>query len=754
MEKAGPERRGLLDTTAVSVRVCPLCAEEFSEAVDTCPNDGTTTQELDPTVVRPMGPAPKGKAVARASSQRARVEAAPAANQSTNKDLARVATGAAAAYAPATEQTPAHQAERTNVAPMPTADNANVAPPSPSEPTVVAEGAEDGQGGGNPFGIPLRQAPPAPPSDGVGRRPTGVEGIPLDTTPGAKFGQAGDSLIGVTVGEYVIRGALGEGGMGMVYEAVHPILGKRVAIKCLRKEVAANPEEAARLLSEAKTAIAIGHRGIIDIFGFGSLPDGRQYFVMEYLNGEPLADRIRPDKELPLGEVLVLLEEILSPLAAAHAAGVIHRDLKPTNIYVVKQPDGATFIKLLDFGLAKQAAVPRGQTAQTNVARILGTPEFMAPEQARGEPVSPRTDLYAFGVIAYELLTATAPYAAESPWEVISMHLTHPVPRVSPLRPDVPPMLDALVQRLMAKEPSARPASAEAVRDEVKRMRKALKLEGTRLELPIVKARENLSSPVLAPVVLGASSKPERLPAPAASPGALGPKPVAPRAGSPGRAAQETSVIPSRKAAAEAARAGALAAPAEASAEALLQVRSSRTGLIFGLVGIVALAALGGLWLVFGSPRSGPGPTDEGLTVTPPVKKLEALPEHVPPPEPPKPEPTPALPKAEPAPEAPKAVAAPEPPKPAPVPEPTKTATPVAAVKPATPPRENLAGRLARVKRAWGAARKAKPDDDVRLFDQMLQAIEQQNKAAGADRASVRKGIDDFVLNALDGKEP
>jgi serine/threonine protein kinase len=283
-----------------------------------------------------------------------------------------------------------------------------------------------------------------------------------------------DPLIGAQVGEYVINGLLGQGGMGIVYEAFQPVIGKRVAIKCLKRELAADPEEEARLLAEARAANSIGHRGIIDIFSFGTLADGRRYFAMEYLTGRPLSDRIDQGPMAVL-ETLRLMDEILAPLAAAHAAGVIHRDLKPNNIFLVAQPDGTTFVKLLDFGLAK---LGRGTTPQTNVKRIHGTPEFMAPEQARGQAVSPRTDLYALGVIAYEMLTGRAPFEAEAFMEVVQMHLSEPVPRLSTRRRGVPPDLEALVTRLMAKSPDERPQSAAAVRAELAQMLRSFEAPG------------------------------------------------------------------------------------------------------------------------------------------------------------------------------------------------------------------------------------------------------------------------------------
>ncbi|HVE84876.1 MAG TPA: serine/threonine-protein kinase [Myxococcales bacterium] len=276
-----------------------------------------------------------------------------------------------------------------------------------------------------------------------------------------------DPLIGERLGDYQVVERIGEGAMGIVYRGFQPLIRKRVAIKVLKPEVAEDPGQARRLLAEAQSVNAIGHRGIIDIFGFGEVPDGRHYLVMEYLEGQSL-DRLIADRGamFPL-EAIPLLIEICSALAAAHARGIVHRDLKPSNVFVVAQPDGAQFIKLLDFGLAKRGEGPRSLTPQTGSMRIVGTPEYIAPEQARSEPVSPRTDLYALGVMAYEMLTGRLPFRAESPIEMVMQHLETRPPKPSSLVVELPPRLDDLVVRMMAKEPSKRPNTADEVRTEL-----------------------------------------------------------------------------------------------------------------------------------------------------------------------------------------------------------------------------------------------------------------------------------------------
>ena len=191
------------------------------------------------------------------------------------------------------------------------------------------------------------------------------------------------------------------------------------ATKVLRSETGEQgAQQVERLLAEARAVNAIRHRGIIDIFGFGTLPGIGQYLVMEYLNGRPLDEVILDRAPMPPSEVIRLIIEVLGALSAAHAVGVIHRDLKPGNIFVVLESNGSEYVKVLDFGLAKQGTTPNGPTPQTRASMIVGTPEYMAPEQACGQPVSPRTDLYEVGIILFEMLTGRLPFRGDSPMHV------------------------------------------------------------------------------------------------------------------------------------------------------------------------------------------------------------------------------------------------------------------------------------------------------------------------------------------------
>jgi tRNA A-37 threonylcarbamoyl transferase component Bud32 len=309
--------------------------------------------------------------------------------------------------------------------------------------------------------------------------PPTLGAIANGTRPNKLEPTAVDSMIGRHLGDYVVRERLGQGGMGIVYSGEQPMIGKRVAIKVLRPEIARDPEQVQRLLSEARAVNAIRHRGIIDIFNLGQLDDGRSYVVMEYLHGQALDELIAQRGSLAPVEALEILDEVLAALGAGHEAGIIHRDLKPSNIYLVRQPDGSRYVKLLDFGLAKQSLVPRGATPQTRTDMFVGTPEYVAPEQARAEPVGPYTDLYAAGVVAFEMLTGKLPFEASAAIDFVLKHLEAIPPAPSSAAKGIPVELDALVLRMLQKEPRHRPASCEAVRREIARIRRALSSSST-----------------------------------------------------------------------------------------------------------------------------------------------------------------------------------------------------------------------------------------------------------------------------------
>jgi hypothetical protein len=256
------------------------------------------------------------------------------------------------------------------------------------------------------------------------------------------------------IGEYVIDDRLGEGGMGVVYAATHPTIGKRVAIKVMKPRLGDDPEAIERFTHEARAVCAIHHPSIVDVFGFGTLPDGRPYFVMELLAGESL--RMRMERgTVDAIEAIDILYQIARALEVAHDHGVVHRDLKPENVFLQRVARERPMVKLLDFGIAKLAmaeGVIRTQTGQT-----LGTPLYMSPEQCRGRGIDQRTDIYSLGCIGYELLCGGLPFEATSVAELFAAHLTRDPPRPRSLWRDIPTELDEPLYAMLAKDPARRP---------------------------------------------------------------------------------------------------------------------------------------------------------------------------------------------------------------------------------------------------------------------------------------------------------
>jgi eukaryotic-like serine/threonine-protein kinase len=275
--------------------------------------------------------------------------------------------------------------------------------------------------------------------------------------------QDGDLQPGAKIGEYRVDKKIGEGGMGAVYSATHPMIGKRAAIKVISAALGANADAVGRFMQEAQSVNQIGHPNIVDVFAFGELPDGRNYFVMEYLQGQSLADRMHKG-EFPLGEALEILDQVADALEAAHEKNIVHRDLKPDNVYLASVRGGRTLVKLLDFGIAKMSTDSSGSgggIAKTRTGMMMGTPGYLSPEQARGRNVDHRTDIYALGCMTFEIACGRLPFVADNAMDIVLMHMTAPAPRASSVWPDIPAPLDDLIARMLEKEPSVRPSLQE-----------------------------------------------------------------------------------------------------------------------------------------------------------------------------------------------------------------------------------------------------------------------------------------------------
>jgi len=263
---------------------------------------------------------------------------------------------------------------------------------------------------------------------------------------------------GSLIGDYLVVARIAEGGHGAVYEAEHRTLGRRAAIKVMHRHLADSDEMVARFVREAKVVNQVRHPAIVDIYDLGQLPDGRPYCVMEFLPGRSLSALLAASGRLEPRVAVAILEQICGALSAAHAAGIVHRDVKASNVML----DGSDppRAKLLDFGIAKVTTA--GAAGLTRAGERLGTHSYMSPEQLRCLPVDGRTDVYAAGVLLFQLLAGRLPFLGADPAEIERLHLEAPPPRVS-LSAPVSPAFDGVVARCLAKSPGDRYASADAL---------------------------------------------------------------------------------------------------------------------------------------------------------------------------------------------------------------------------------------------------------------------------------------------------
>ncbi len=272
----------------------------------------------------------------------------------------------------------------------------------------------------------------------------------------ANLPPADDPLVGRVVSErYRIVRKVGEGGMGAVYQAEHAVIGKRVALKVLFADLSRRAELVGRFLQEAKSASRIGHENVIDISDFGQTPEGLVYIAMEFLDGQDLGRMLKAERTLPWLRARPILMQIAKALRAAHGQGVIHRDMKPENVYLVQREGRPDFVKVLDFGIAKVVSTEDNDGPRlTQTGMIFGTPEYMSPEQAQGQPPDLRVDVYAVGCLMYHMLTGVVPFYAESFMGILTKHLLEPVIPPRQRRPDleIPADVEAVCLRAMEKD--------------------------------------------------------------------------------------------------------------------------------------------------------------------------------------------------------------------------------------------------------------------------------------------------------------
>ena len=311
--------------------------------------------------------------------------------------------------------------------------------------------------------FPGRTGPPTP---YAGSSPDLTGRNTLTRKKHAAASRDADPLVGQTIdGRYLVEGVLGEGGMGVVYQARHTGIDRKVALKVLRSEFANDREILERFVLEAKTASSLGNPHIVDILDFGRLTDGSTYFAMEHLDGisltEAINQRLKPERIARLGI------QVCDGLAAAHARNIVHRDLKPDNIFILNR-QGQDFVKLLDFGIAKVSTDATQKL--TRAGAVFGTPHYMSPEQAAGTTVDHRADIYALGVILYEMASGKLPFDSDNFMGILTQHMYKaPIPiRALVNNSDCPPGLEAIVQKCLEKLPGSRYQSVTALAEDLK----------------------------------------------------------------------------------------------------------------------------------------------------------------------------------------------------------------------------------------------------------------------------------------------
>jgi len=301
---------------------------------------------------------------------------------------------------------------------------------------------------------------------------------------------ARDEMIGRLVGAWRVVKVLGEGGMGAVYMGEHPGIGSKVAIKMLHPRFDADERIVKRFFNEAKAVNVIGHENIVSILDFNVADGGRHYFVMEFLHGRPLQALVQAGAPLPLRRVGPILLQCCRALQAAHDRGIVHRDFKPDNVFLVDQAGRTDFVKLVDFGIAKLTDTTNAHLTQTGT--VMGTPAYMSPEQAAGEPsIDARSDIYSLGVTMFQMMTGRVPFADAGPsfGRILAAHLQQAPPLPRTLNPDVPAELEEIILKTLEKSPDDRYQSMSELHDALLGCMERL---GISAELPRIGERQDL----------------------------------------------------------------------------------------------------------------------------------------------------------------------------------------------------------------------------------------------------------------------
>jgi len=371
----------------------------------------------------------------------------------------------------------------SNLSDLQTAER-KISPDTPATPPAIPRRSMRGTVVNGPA---AQAALPAPARDEVSA--AFAETVASSSNPAVNSANVIGTLVG---GRYRIRRLSGEGGMGRVYEAEHIEIGKRVALKILHPGYSQTPDLVERLRREARAASRIGHPNVVDVTDSGTTEDGSFFFVMEYLEGRELGDVVFEEKGIDVRRALGITVQICRALRAAHAAGVIHRDLKPENVLLVERDGQKDFVKVLDFGIAKnltdgddtQAVGPRRKLTNPGVA--MGTPEYMAPEQAAGRPADARSDVYAVGGVLYEMLVGHPAYEGANFMEVLHKKANFAPQPIAKFRNDVPAEIEALILMAMAKDPALRPQSMSDFEQRLQEIARRCFTDGALLASPLL----------------------------------------------------------------------------------------------------------------------------------------------------------------------------------------------------------------------------------------------------------------------------
>jgi serine/threonine-protein kinase len=498
------------------MKFCPKCNSEYDDGVVFCTRDGSPLKSsLGSATMKSPGMmlgSGRGSALGASALRTATPRPTGARNIASNAALA-IAIDRLADQTPAdgltreveiTPQLPQRAPDEDDYVPGgrldPYADSPTVAVAAPvftvSYPPDGPARPPESSNGFNP-GRPLAPRRPTP-SNGVSRQPQVPEAmLAADTTPppapeapkqpdeSVFDGEPEEpDLCGQTIaGRYRIIRRLGEGGMGLVYQAIDERLEKAVAVKVLKEDFSKRQDVVARFTQEAKSAARIKHENVLDVTDYGKTEAGSYYIAMELLVGTDLADVLQKGEPMTVDRATDIAVQICRALSAAHSLGVVHRDMKPENVFLLNTNEGREVVKIVDFGIAQMKDSAGENTRKlTRTGMIFGTPEYMSPEQASGKQIDHRVDVYATGVILYEMFAGRVPFVGDTFMGVLTQHMFEAPPAIADLNPDttVTPEFAAVIYKALAKDPNQRYASMAEFSEDLVRVR-----QGARTSAPV-----------------------------------------------------------------------------------------------------------------------------------------------------------------------------------------------------------------------------------------------------------------------------